>query len=192
MKIYSEYSDKVLADLICGGNADAFSEIYKRYRGVLYLHALRMLKSEEEAKDIVQDLFAVFWSKREEIEVTGSISGYLYTAVKNRILDHIAKAQTRHKYISSMASFLEEGELVTDNQVREHELATLIEREVELLPEKMKQIFKLSRQENRSHKDIALELKLSDKTVKKQVSNAILILRKKLDVAFLLLLSVIN
>lgn len=188
MNVYSGYTDKVLADLIGKGDADAFSEIYKRYRGVLYLHALRMLKNEDEAKDIVQDLFTVFWVKRNEIEVTGTISGYLYTAVKNRILDHIARNQTREKYISSLAGFISEGEFVTDNQIREKELTTLIEKEVELLPEKMKQIFKLSRLDNLSHKDIALELKLSDKTVKKQVSNALIILKKKLEVALLLLL----
>ncbi len=191
MNVYSGYTDKVLADLIGKGDADAFSEIYNRYRGVLYLHALRMLKNEDEAKDIVQDLFTVLWVKRNDIEVTGTISGYLYSAVKNRILDHIARNQTRKKYISSLAGFISEGEFVTDNQIREKELTTLIEKEVELLPEKMKQIFKLSRLNNLSHKDIALELKLSDKTVKKQVSNALIILKKKLDVAFLLLLILI-
>jgi RNA polymerase sigma-70 factor (ECF subfamily) len=192
MKRYAEHADKVLADLIREGDADAFTEIYQRHRGVLYVHALRMLRSEDEAKDVVQDLFAVLWSRRTEIEMTGTVSGYLYTAVKNRILDQIARAQTRDKYINSLAGFISEGEFVTDNQVREKELSTLIEREVELLPEKMKQIFKLSREENLSHKDIALELKLSDKTVKKQVSNAIMILKKRLDVAFLLIISAIS
>jgi len=154
----------------------AFTEIYNRYKGVLFVHAYRMLENAEEAQDVIQDLFTMLWSRRSEIMI-----------VKNRILDQMAKDRNRDRYIDSLAGFMEEGEYITDHQLRENELSHLIEKEVALLPAKMRQIFELSRLSNLSHKEIAAEMNISDKTVKKQISNALLILRKKIDVAFSLL-----
>lgn len=171
-------------DLVRQHDERAFTEIYNRYKGVLFIHACRMLENTEEAKDVIQDLFTVLWSRRNEILITGSLSSYLYAAVKNRILDQMAKDKSRDRYIDSLAGFMEEGEYITDHQLRENELSRLIEKEVALLPAKMRQIFELSRVSNLSHKEIAAEMNISDKTVKKQISNALIILRKKIDVAF--------
>lgn len=187
MKEYSGQSNGQLMALVRQHDERAFTEIYNRYKGVLFVHAYRMLENAEEAQDIIQDLFTMLWSRRSEIMITGSLSSYLYAAVKNRILDQMAKDRNRDRYIDSLAGFMEEGEYITDHQLRENELSHLIEKEVALLPAKMRQIFELSRLSNLSHKEIAAEMNISDKTVKKQISNALLILRKKIDVAFSLL-----
>lgn len=188
MDRYSGQNNQQLMDLVRQHDEQAFTEIYNRYKGVLFVHAYRMLENAEEAKDIVQDLFTVLWSRRSEIVLTGSLSSYLYAAVKNRILDQMARDKTRDRYIESLAGFIEEGEYITDHQLRENELNRLIEKEVSLLPAKMRQIFEMSRINNLSHKEIAKEMDISDKTVKKQISNALIILRKKIDVAFAVLL----
>lgn len=187
MKEYSGQSNGQLMALVRQHDERAFTEIYNRYKGVLFVHAYRMLENAEEAQDVIQDLFTMLWSRRSEIMITGSLSSYLYAAVKNRILDLMAKDRNRDRYIDSLAGFMEEGEYITDHQLRENELSHLIEKEVALLPAKMRQIFELSRLSNLSHKEIAAEMNISDKTVKKQISNALLILRKKIDVAFSLL-----
>ncbi|MBX2953693.1 MAG: RNA polymerase sigma-70 factor [Leadbetterella sp.] len=187
MKEYSGQSNGQLMALVRQHDERAFTEIYNRYKGVLFVHAYRMLENAEEAQDVIQDLFTMLWSRRSEIMITGSLSSYLYAAVKNRILDQMAKDRNRDRYIDSLAGFMEEGEYITDHQLRENELSHLIEKEVALLPAKMRQIFELSRLSNLSHKEIAAEMNISDKTVKKQISNALLILRKKIDVAFSLL-----
>lgn len=88
------------------------------------------------------------------------------------------------KYLNSLQSFLDEGVETTEAQVRETELKEIIENEVAQLPEKMRLVFTLSRNEELSHKEIAETLKVSDKTVKKQVSNALSILKKKLEISF--------
>lgn len=188
MDRYSGQSNQQLMDLVRQHDEQAFTEIYNRYKGVLFVHAYRMLENAEEAQDVIQDLFTVLWSRRSEIVLTGSLSSYLYAAVKNRILDQMARDKTRDRYIDSLAGFIEEGEYITDHQLRENELSRLIEKEVALLPPKMRQIFELSRLNNLSHKEIAKEMNISDKTVKKQISNALIILRKKIDVAFAVLM----
>ncbi len=189
MTSYPHHNDQALMTLVREGDEHAFAEIHSRYKAVLFLHALRMLDSEDEAKDIVQELFTTLWLRRTSISLTSSLSAYLYSAIRNRVLDSLARKKTEEKYIRSLAAFIEEGENITDQEIRQKELSTFIEREVSLLPARMREIFELSRNENLSYKEIAEELNISDKTVKKQVSNALIILRKKLEVAFSLFLS---
>lgn len=73
----------------------------------------------------------------------------------------------------------------TDHQIRERQLALKIEREISFLPEKMRQIFELHRKEHLTYKEIAEQLDISDKTVKKQVSNALHILRQRLQLVMI-------
>jgi RNA polymerase sigma-70 factor (ECF subfamily) len=186
MDPYQQSSDFELAELVAQDDDLAFAEIYQRYKGVLFLHAYRMLGDQEEAKDILQELFTTLWVNRKSIKLTSSFSSYLYKAVRNKILDVIAHRKVEQKYITSLVDFIENGECITDQQVREKELTVLIEREVSLLPPKMRAVFELSRNTDLSYKEIAEELHISDKTVKKQVSNALTILRQKLDIAFTL------
>lgn len=180
-----QYSDLELARMIARDDTHAFSEIYRRYRGVLYLHALRMLHDEEEAKDVLQDLFTVLWDNRHGIQYHSSFSSYLYKALRNRILDLMSHKKVEQKYIDSLARFIEEGECVTDQLIREKELAQVIESEISLLPPRMREVFEMSRNTDLSYKQIADELHISDKTVKKQVSSALHILRNKIDLAFI-------
>jgi RNA polymerase sigma-70 factor (ECF subfamily) len=189
MGLYHSHTDLELMVLISGDDELAFAEIYQRYKGVLFLHAYRILGSEEEAKDILQDLFAKLWTKRASINLKTTLSAYLYSSVRNRIFDLIAHKKVEEKYISSLAWFIEEGECITDHLMREKELSELIEKEIAMLPPKMREVFLLSRKQNLSHKEIADELNISDKTVKKQVNNALNILREKLDNAFILVIS---
>ena len=100
MPAYSAFSDQELTTLLRGGDHAAYTEIYNRYSGVLYLHAYNKLRNREEAKDILQELFTVIWRKREEIEFRSSLSGYLYVAIRNRIFKHIAHQQNEEEYIN--------------------------------------------------------------------------------------------
>ncbi|ODS83531.1 MAG: RNA polymerase subunit sigma-70 [Cytophagaceae bacterium SCN 52-12] len=183
MTNYPQHNDQALITLLKEGDEPAFAELHSRYKAVLFIHAYRMLGSEDEAKDVVQELFTTLWTRRSDIPAISSLGSYLYSAVRNKVLDCIARKKTEEKYMRSLALFMEEGENITEKEMREKELARLVEREISLLPERMREIFELSRYENRSYKEIAEELNISDKTVKKQVSNALIILRKKLDVA---------
>ncbi|WP_353718918.1 RNA polymerase sigma-70 factor [Dyadobacter sp. 676] len=184
MNNYQGYTDPALLALIAEDDDLAFAEVYRRYKGVLFLHARRILGNEEEAKDVLQELFTTLWIKRNSLRFTTSLSAYLYASVRNRIFDIIAHRKIEEKYIASLAAFIEKGEYVTDQQLLEQELKELIEKEITLLPPKMREVFELSRKENLSYKEIAEQLHVSDKTVKKQVNNALHILREKLDTAF--------
>jgi RNA polymerase sigma-70 factor (ECF subfamily) len=175
-----DMSDEELLKEYQAGNRQAFELIYNRYKGVLYIHAYKMLRDEDEAKDVVQELFIKLYSKASVICLRTTLSAYLYASIRNRILDIIAHKRIKTDYLASLEDFVQQGVYTTDQLMREKELAFQIEKEVSLLPEKMRQIFEMSRNANLSHKEIATKLDISDKTVKKQISNALKLIKLRL------------
>jgi RNA polymerase sigma-70 factor (ECF subfamily) len=185
---YHTYHDKALVLLLRSDDHGAFSEIYNRYWAVLYRHALKMTKDEDLAKDVVQDVFVSLWDKANDLQLDVSLNAYLYASTRNKILNLFAKEKVKTNYVHTLEVQLKKGENITDHKLRERLLNEKIEEGIAQLPKKMRQVFEMSRKENLSYKEIADELQLSDKTVKKQVSNAIKILRLKLDVLLSLLI----
>jgi len=180
MIIYSALSDDELAFLLQKADHVAYTEIYKRYWALLYRNAYKMLHDEDEATDIVQDIFTKLWEKAEHFQLTTSLSSYLYAAVRNTIITLINRNKLKRYYHASLEDFVNRGEYITENTILEKELAAKIEKEIAALPEKMRLVFELSRKSNLSYAEIAEKLDISEGTVKKQVHNAIKILRFKI------------
>ncbi|WPU96112.1 RNA polymerase sigma-70 factor [Mucilaginibacter sabulilitoris] len=172
--------DQELVALLREGNKEAFAEIYRRYWTVMYMHALKMLKSEDDARDVVQEIFTSLWLKSQSINPDVNLAGYLFISTKNRVLDLIAQKRVRTDYLGSLAAFAEAHNNETLADIEEKELMQALQREIEQLPAKMRQIFEMRIHQHCTYKEIADELNLSDKTVKKQISNAIKIIRPKL------------
>lgn len=174
-------SDFDLTELLKSGDHSAFSEIYNRYWGVLYIHCLKMLKDEAVAGDVVQDLFVALWTKSSAIVITSNLSGYLYVTARHKVLNEIRKRKNNHKFMDNLSLFVKTNDNHILEQINEKDLARAIESEIQYLPQKMRAIFEYSRKSYLSHREIANLLGISDKTVKKQVANAIKILRLKLN-----------
>jgi RNA polymerase sigma-70 factor (ECF subfamily) len=188
MPKYSKYTDDELTELLRLKDHGAFTEIYDRYMGLLYLHALKMVKDEHEAEDIIHELFVALWVNAIEITINITLSAYLYRAVKNKVLNVFAHQKIRETYLESLQEYINAGNWNTDESVRARELAFQIEKEVAVMPSKMREVFELSRVAGLSHKEISDRLNISDKTVKKQINNALKILRLKINMFFTLLL----
>jgi RNA polymerase sigma-70 factor (family 1) len=180
MITYTGLSDGELAILLQQGDRAAFTEIYNRYKYLLYLHVYKRLRNADEAEDIIHDLFAVLWNNRETFVLKTHLSGYLYTAVRNRVFKFMAHKDIESAYVTSFFETAKSTVNITDHLVREHQMTLLIEKEIAALPSKMREIFELSRKHHLSHKEIADQLQLSEQTVSKQVTNALRILRAKL------------
>lgn len=179
MSNYRSLTDNELLGLIQSGDKHAFEEIYERFNGLLYIYACKLVSDREDARDIVQEIFVYLWSN-PNIKIKAQLSAYLYTAVRYKVFDWLDKNKSKSNYLLSLENFVEQGNCQTDEYIREREFASIIEKEVSLLPPKMRQIFEMSRQQHLSQKEIAQLLHLSDKTVKKQMSNALKVLRLKL------------
>ncbi|WP_179413518.1 RNA polymerase sigma factor [Mucilaginibacter sp. E4BP6] len=177
---FKTLNDYDLTALLREGNHAAYAELYHRYNQLLFVHAYKRLKDEEQAKDIVQEFFATLWTKRSSLYLKTSLVGYFFTSVNNRIIDHFLHKDVQKKYIASFAGFAASNNTKADHLIREKQLLLLIENEIQQLPPKMREIFQLSRQQYLSHKEIAEKLSISEKTVDRQISNALFRLKAKL------------
>jgi len=187
MQAYKTLSDHELLNLLQSGDQDSFKELYKRYGGLLYVYALKLTDNKDDADDIVQEVFISLLTK-EQLEIKRTVSAYLYSAVRYKIFDLLAHKKVKSGYADSLQLFIDQGEYITDNYIREKELATLVEKEINLLPTKMRQIFESSRKAHLSQKQIAEKFNISEHTVKKQINNSIKILKMKLSKLMIFLL----
>lgn len=187
MPSYDSFSDTKLMFLLREGDTAAFTELYNRFWALMYVYACKML-DKDSAEDVVQEVFTYIWDNCAEIEINSSVSSYLYTAVRYRIFDYFDRQKVRAEHIESLQRFIDEGEYTTDSYVREKELKNLVEDAVQLLPPRMREVFELSRKSFLSQREIAERLNISDKTVKKQIGNAIKSLKLKLGTLLSLML----
>lgn len=162
------------------GDHAAFNEIYKRHSPKVFYQVNQMLRDQEAAKDLVQELFITIWTKARNIKEDTRLGGYLYIAAQNRVFKLIQQGKLKDDYLQSLAEFTAEMSFDASQPHDERELQALIDMEINKLPAKMKQVFELSRKEHLSYHEIAQQLDISDNTVRKQVSNALKILRDKL------------
>lgn len=190
---YSRQTDQQLMTLLKAGDHNAYAQLYDRYFQLLFVYAYKRLKDEAEAKDVVQDFFTVLWVKRDSLNFNSAISAYCFTSINNRIIDLFLHRKVANKYMDSISFPTEQEEAKTDHLVREKQLMAYIEKEIQALPAKMRKIFELSRKSNYTYKEIAGELSISEKTVHRQMSNALIRLRTKLGLfVFLILVEVIS
>lgn len=188
MAYLKDLQDSALAALLKEGDHAAYTELYERYSQILFVHVYKRLRDEEQAKDIVQDFFTVLWVKRTSLLLSSSLKGYFFTSVNNRIIDHFLRKNVQDRYVTSFAGFLDRETVKADHLVRERQLAHFINIEIQRLPKKMLQIFELSRKEHLSHKEIAEKLLISEKTVDRQISNALFRLKSTLEFYILIIL----
>lgn len=184
MSVYYKCSDAELIVFLKEDNLHAFTAIHSRYYPLLYSHAYKRLPDREEVRDLLQDLFASIWNNKASINFNDNLKAYLYTAVRNKILNVFKHQKIRMDYIDSFGTFIDTNLPTPDETLRIKELIALVEAEVSCLPPQMRLIFEMSRNQNLSHNEIAKKLSISPLTVKKQVNNSLKILRVKLGTHF--------
>ena len=143
MVSHKTLQDNLLFQLTKSGDQAAYKEIYERYFDVLFIHAYKRLQDKEEAQDLVQEIFTILWDKRLAITLTGTLTGYLYTSVRNKIINIISHKKVASTYIQSFQHFIGQGTCQTDYLARERQLVALIDKEVAALPAKMQEVFSL-------------------------------------------------
>jgi len=179
MKKHLHDSDLELLSEFKMGSPAAFKVIYERYWQLLYVAACKVLKDEDEAEDVVQEVFVSLLNKRDSLELSGALSSYLFTSVRYKVFDFISRKKVRLSYEESINQYVIQGNCNTDQALIEKEINATMEQEIQNLPKKMKEVFELSRKSELSHKEIATALNISDKTVKKQISNALKLLKPR-------------
>lgn len=177
--------ERELIESIKKGNSKSFELVFKTYYKRLCTFAFEYTRQLETAEDIVKDFFEVFWNNKEKLEIKTSLSGYLFCSVKNSCINYLERDKKRKKTISiEELNWLEikRSEPYSNDyflgDIFERELEQKISAAIEKLPTGCREIFKLSRFEGLSHKNISEKLNISENTVKVQIYNALKSLKK--------------
>jgi RNA polymerase sigma-70 factor (ECF subfamily) len=172
----SSVSDKALAEELREGSEKAFETIYLQYHRLLYSVAFRYLASKEDAEDIVADVFVHFWEMRRNIVVETSLRNYLYTMMKNMILNRWRKSEPVFIADYSEAQQKEDDdtfeELFEKKELMEH-----LYMAINNLPEQKRRICLLKLEENLKNEEIAKRMDISLNTVKTHYMQALRQLR---------------
>lgn len=188
-----EKTDTELAILLTLNDEAAFSELYVRYKDKLYYFCLHLLKSKEEANDIVQEIFIRIWESRNFINPDLSFSSFLYTMARNRILNYFRDIDIDEKVKEILATQKVTEEEAIDSKIIYTEYQVILQKAISQLPPQRRKIFNMSRIESMSHKEIAAELGISVNTVQEHISEALKFIKayfsKHADMSISLLLA---
>ncbi|WP_207424395.1 RNA polymerase sigma-70 factor [Desertivirga brevis] len=180
-KDFKYLEDSSLFELVKLDNKQAFDELYNRHWEKLFLYLVRVIKDQEETKDILQEVFVSLWNRRLELDNIESISAYLFSSVRFKGLNYLQRESKKSFIIDALLIQSEQEDNSLDSIQAVRDINSLLDKTIEKLPSKMQQVFILSRKEQLSYKEIAQQLSISDKTVKKQISNALKIFRLSLQ-----------
>lgn len=179
------FTNVQLLNLIKADHEAAFKELYCRYWKHLYAFAYNRVRSREVAEEIVQDFLTHFWLNRHKLNIQTSFEGYVYTSIKNLVLNYFAREARKSQLLEKVSMNISALDNSTEELIMLHELRSVITREVSQLPVKCRSVFELSRLENKSNKEIAQTLGISEKTVEGHLSKAIKRLRLSLNMLVL-------
>lgn len=173
MNNYKALSDDELIHLLKQDDEQALSAIYLRYWDKLLSVAFHRLNEAEQAEEIVQDIFVKLWQLRDGLELKYTLATYLAAAVKYRVInfmDHKGRKRVREL---SLPDFYSQWQPSVEEYIFENELRERIEASIKSLPDKCQIVFRMSREEGMSNKEISKELDIAEKTVEAHMSKAL-------------------
>lgn len=172
----NDYNEVLLLADLRQGCVLAFKRIFEKHWSPLYRNAKLKLGCHDEAEEVIQNIFSSLWEKRETLHIT-NLTYYLNTALRNRILNIIRDRIPQEKYWNYYKAFMPRSQYVTDQAIAFDDLNGAVEQAVSQLPEKSREVFKLSRLEGRSNAEIATLLHVSEKAIEYHLTRSLKELR---------------
>lgn len=163
------------AEKLKKSDVEIFEALFKSHYVKLSFFANKFLNDLQVAEEIVSDTFAYLWEEREHIKVTNSVNAYLYRMVQNRCLNYLKHRKIESEYVNYLAkhNLLSEVPAAGRNPCIEKELEAQVLKAIEELPEKCREVFKMSRFDHLQNKEIAQQLNISHKTVERHMTIAL-------------------
>lgn len=185
MNRHQHHTDDQLLHFISENDERAFTELYNRYWKLIFSVAINKLDDEEEAQEVVQEVFADVWKRREEIEIKHSVRSFLAGAARFQIYT-IMRRNYKMKIVGMDSASSLSNEVSLTEAYNAKLLKEQIESAVQTLPEACRLVFKLSRNEGKKNREIAELLNISEKTVENHMTKALKRLRLSIKSFFLL------
>lgn len=170
-------SEMQLLENLIQGDRVSFTTLYKKYWYKLFLIANRRLNNREISEELVQEIFVQLWEKRRTLHHIQCLEKYLVRSMKYAVIDHIRSQIIKNNYITYYKAFIDQEESDTENLIAVNDLNTFLERGMKILPDKSREVFRLSRMENWPVTKIASHLQLTEKGVEYHITKSLKTLR---------------
>ena len=184
---YSQDEAQALVKALKEGNQLAFSIVYKTYAAQTFSLAFKYLLNKELAEDAVQNLFLKLWLKKEEIDETKPINRYLFTMLKNDLLNTLRDSKKNIYLLEDCLSMVLELEDNSQNENLKQEQMNIIQQALEQLSPQRRKVFEMKVSGKYSNQEIADKLNLSINTIKFQYSQSLKQIRSTVGELSLLL-----
>jgi RNA polymerase sigma-70 factor (family 1) len=171
--------DLFLMQKLREGDIHALEVIFNKHYSNLSRYLLLLFKNDLLVDHIAQDIFVHLWENRETIEIKTSLESYIYTAGRFKALNQLRDAKLQDSIRQRMGNDVHESQTV-DSAVETEDLEHIIQEAISALPARCQQIFRLSREDTMSYKEIAGYLNISQNTVEGQMAIALKKLRTAL------------
>jgi RNA polymerase sigma-70 factor (family 1) len=175
---YTGLDDTQLLKLLQEEDEEAFAEIYNRYWKLLYTTANNIIRNESAAQDAVQEVFIALWQKGKETDIQ-FLKAYLQQAVRFQVLKAIRSQKADEQFYNRLSSIT--SDIIYENPLLFKEQEGLLRQILDSLPDDCRLVFKLSREENLTYRQIAAQLEISEKTVEKKMSICLRQIREALQ-----------
>lgn len=180
MKSNPEDNDLELIEGMKANRHQSYEALYNKYATQLYIFTANKLHSREVAEELVHDVFIKIWEKRAQINIQTNVAGYLFRMMRNEILQYLRGIKHKDVFIEEMIALEISDNIQTDENIFLKEMERKLLSIIDGLPEKCREIFIMSRENELTVKEIASQLNVADQTVKNQITKALTILRKEL------------
>ncbi|MEM0941532.1 MAG: RNA polymerase sigma-70 factor [Bacteroidota bacterium] len=171
---------------------EGFERIYNLYAEDLLIVALNQLNNPDEAENLIHDVFSSIWERRDKLQIEGEIENYLFRSVKLAVIKNIRNKSARKKLDTIILRDIPLAENTVEDYVAFNDLSEKISDLVNRLPERTQEIYRLSREEYFTNKEIATRLIISEKTVESHLTKSLKFLRTNLLlILFIILLPAI-
>lgn len=169
--------ERLLIVRLINNDEAAFCELYAIYKNRLMYFAMKFLKSHDFAEDVFQDAFTAVWQNRRFLHPESPFAPYIYTIVKNRILNLLAGIDQEQQLKNTILSGSVDSSNNTEDSILDTDLNQLLDKALQSLTPQQRRVFDMSRKEMKSHQEIAGELNISVYTVQQHISASLKIIR---------------
>lgn len=188
--------DQELLGRLRNGDHASFAELYTTYNRRVYAFIVKYIHSPELSQDLTQEVFIKIWEARAQLEEVRSLRAYIFTVARNHALNTLKKAAFTEAAQSHLLNYFEKERQVVEEDFVYHEYLELLNRVLERLPERTRQIFKMCREEGKSYEEAAAALGISRNAIKNHMVFSIKTLsdfaERDLGISLTILLSILH
>lgn len=172
--------EKELLQKLRDGDNQAFEQVYNKYYYNLTGHLIRMLKSTDLAKEVVQDTFMALWEHRDRLDPEKSIKSYLFKIATNQTFNIFKKASHDEKYRAYLYPIIEAGYEQIETAILKKENEKILQEILQKMPQKQREVFTLCKLQGKSYQEVSEELEISTSTVHTHIKRSNQFLKENL------------